>query len=257
MLRLDLIAVLGGAVAWVAAAVPFSAAQIIIFQPLPLKQLLEENGWVSLPLPDKRMGPGSVIKVTKKDSAVIMQWLGDLRRCGITDREFRYVRGKYPATGIGESFGIKASIAAAFITKLEGTADFEKAGGAIVQIEASGGDAVDFDALTNWMAKSGAAQRMPQVCNNFLAQDDIYLVSEVFRISKASYGLVDKNGAKLTVTGGAFGQAGSRSSGTLSVIDDLYFGVRRVKQLVPGLFEPWLGPRTVPEADSLLRLMEP
>jgi hypothetical protein len=257
MLRLDLIAALGGAVAWVAAAVPFSAAQIITFQPLPLKQLLEENGWVSLPLPDKRMGPGSIIKVTKKEGAVIMQWLGDLRRCGITDREFRYVRGKYPAIGIGESFGIKASIAAGFITKLEGTADFEKAGGAIMQIEASGGDAVDFDALTNWLAKSVAAQRMPQVCNNFLAQEDIYLVSEAFRISKASYGLVDKNGAKLTVTGGAFGHAGSRSSGTLSVTDDLYFGVRRVKQLAPGLFEPWLGPRIVPEADSLLRLLEP
>ena len=126
-----------------------------------------------------------------------------------------------------------------------------------MQIEDSGGDAVDFDALTNWMAKAGAAQRMPQVCNNFLAQEDIYLVSEAFRISRASYGLVDKNGAKLAVTGSAFGQAGSRSSGTLSVIDDLYFGVRRVKQLAPDLFEPWLGPRTVPEADSLLRLMEP
>jgi len=257
MRRLDLIAAVGGAVAWVAGAVSFSAAQIITFRPLPLKQFLEENGWVSLPLPDKRMGPGSVIKVTKKDGAVIMQWLGDLRRCGISDREFRYVRGKYSAIGIGESFGVKTSIAAQFIAKLEGTADFEKAGGAIMQIEASGGDAVDFDALTNWMAKPGAAQRMPQVCNNFLAQEEIYLVSEAFRISKASYGLVDKNGAKLAVTGGAFGQAGSRSSGTLSVKDDLYFGVRRVKQLVPGLFEPWLGPRTVPEADSLLRLMEP
>src|SRR5882672_5070852 len=119
MRRLDLIAAVGGAVAWVAGAVSFSAAQIIIFQPLPLKQLLEENGWVSLPLPDKRMGPGSVIKVTKKDGAVIMQWLGDLRRCGITDREFRYVRGKYPAIGIRESFGIKATIAAGFIAKLE------------------------------------------------------------------------------------------------------------------------------------------
>jgi len=257
MRRRDFIAALGGAVAWVAAAVSFSAAQVVIFQPMPLKQFLEESGWVSLPLPDKRMGPGSVIKVTKKDGAVIMQWLGDLRRCGISDREFRYVRGKYSAIGIGESFGVKTSIAAQFIAKLEGTADFEKAGGAIMQIEASGGDAVDFDALTNWMAKHGAAQRMPQVCNNFLAQEDIYLVSEAFRISKASYGLVDKNGAKLAVTGGAFGQAGSRSSGTLSVKDDLYFGVRRVKQLVPGLFEPWLGPRTVPEADSLLRLMEP
>ena len=87
MRRRDFIAALGGAVAWVAAAVSFSAAQTI-FQPLPLKQFLEENGWVSLPLPNKRMGPGSVIKVTKKDGAVIMQWLGDLRRCGISDREF-------------------------------------------------------------------------------------------------------------------------------------------------------------------------
>ena len=256
MRRLDLIAVLGGAAAWVAAAISISAAQIISFQPLPLRQFLEENGWVSLPLPDKRMGPGSVIKVTKTDGAVIMQWLGDLRRCGIADREFRYVRGKYPAIGIGESFGIKASIAAGFIAKLEGIVDFEKAGGAIMQIEDSGGDAVDFDALTNWMAKY-AARRMPQVCNNFLAQEDIYLVSEAFRISKASYGLVDRNGAKLKVTGGAFGPAGSRSSGTLSVTDDLYFGVRRVKQFTPDLFEPPVGPRTVPEADSLLRLMEP
>ena len=216
MRRRDFIAALGGAVAWVAAAVSFSAAQVVIFQPMPLKQFLEESGWVSLPLPDKRMGPGSVIKVTKKDGAVIMQWLGDLRRCGITDREFRYMRGKYPATGIGESFGIKASIAAAFITKLEGTADFEKAGGAIMQIEASGGDAVDFDALTNWMAKSGAAQRMPQVCNNFLAQDDIYLVSEVFRISKASYGLVDKNGAKLIRSRSLDFRCGSRTTASTS-----------------------------------------
>lgn len=255
MRRREFMAALGAAVC-VAATASFSAAQTT-FRPPPLRQFLEDNGWVSLPLPDKRMGPGSVIKVTKRDGAVIMQWLGDLRRCGISDREFRYVRGKYSAIGIGESFGVKASIAARFIAKLEGTADFEKAGGAIMQIEASGGDAVDFDALANWIAEPGAAHRMPQVCNNFLAQEDIYLVSEAFRISKASYGLVDKSGAKLTVTGGAFGQAGSRSSGTLSIIDDLYFGVRRVKQLAPHVFEPRPGPRIVPEADGLLLQMEP
>jgi hypothetical protein len=186
-----------------------------------------------------------------------MQWLGDLRRCGITDREFRFVRGKYSAMGIGDSFAIKASIALRYVAKLGGTADFEKAGGAIMRIEDSGGDAVDFDALTNWMARSGAARRMPQACNNFLTQEDIYLVTEAFRISKASYGLVDKNGARLTITGGAFGQAGSRSSNTLSVVDDLYFGVRHVKQLAPDIFEPWLGSRTVQEADESLRLMEP
>jgi hypothetical protein len=256
MRRFDLIATVCGAVAWIVTAVSFSAAQIVTFQPLPLKQFLEEDGWVALPLPDRRMGPGSIIKVTRKDGAVTMQWLGDLRRCGIPDRELRYVRGKYPSIGDGDSFGIEASIAMRYIARLEGTADFEKAGGAIMQIEASGGDAVDFDALTNWVARSDAAQRMPRTCNDFLAQEDIYLVSEAFRISKARYGLVDKNGAKLTITGGAFGQAGSRSSSTLSVVEDLYFGVRHVKQLALDLFDP--GPRrpTVPEADGLLRLME-
>ena len=134
MQRRDFIATLSAAAAWVAAVVSFSAAQTT-FQPLPFKQFLEENGWVSLPLPDKRMGPGSIIKVTKKDGAVTMQWLGDLRRCGITDREFGYVRGKYPAIGIRESFGVKASVAAGYIAKLEGTADLEKAGDAIMQID--------------------------------------------------------------------------------------------------------------------------
>jgi hypothetical protein len=255
MRRHDFIATLGGAMAWVAAAISFSAAQIT-FQPQPLKEFLEENGWVSLPLPDKRMGPGSVIKVTKKDGAVTMQWLGDLRRCGITDQEFRYVRGMYPAIGMRESFGVKASVAAGYIARLEGTADLEKAGGAIMQIDDSGGDAVDFDALMSWLAKPSAAPRMSRVCSNFLDQEDIYLVSEAFRVSKARYGLVDKSGAKLAVTGGAFGQ-GSRSSGTLSVIDDLYFGVRHVKQLAPDRFDPRPGPQPVPEADDLLRLIEP
>jgi hypothetical protein len=240
----------------VAAAISISAAQTV-FQAPPLKQFLEENGWVSLPLPDRRMGPGSVIKVTKKDSAVSVQWLGDLRRCGITDTELGYVRGKYPAIGIGEIFGVKAAVAAGFIAKLNGTADFEKASGALLRMEGSGGDAVDVGALTIWMARPSAPQRMPAVCNNFLAQEDIYLVSEAFRISKASYALVDKNGAKVPVTGAAFGPAGSNSSGTLSVIDDLYFGVRRVKQLAPILFSPDPGAGTVPDADSLLRLMEP
>src|SRR5215831_8576114 len=157
----DLIAALGGAGACVAATVSFSVAQIITFQPPPLKEFLEENGWVPLPMPDKRMGPGSVIKVTKKDSTVSVQWLGDLRRCGITDEEFGFVRGKYPAIGIGRTFGVRTAVAAGFIAKLDGTVDFEKAGGAILQIEDSGGDAVDLRALTIWLAEPSAPQRMP------------------------------------------------------------------------------------------------
>jgi hypothetical protein len=240
----------------VAAANSFSTAQTIS-KPRPLSQFLEENGWMPLPMPDRRMGPGSVIRVKKKDNAVSIQRLGDFRRCGITDDEFEFVRGKYPAIGIGKTFGVKAAIAAGYIAKLGGTADFEKAGGAVLQIEGSGGDAVSVRALAIWLAMPGAPQRMPAVCNNFLAQEDVYLVSEAFRISKAVYDLVDKNGAKLPVAGDAFGQTDPSAPGTLSVAEDLYVGVRRVKQLAPVLVQPGVEPRAIPEADGLLRLLEP
>jgi hypothetical protein len=239
-----------------AAAISLSAAQNFA-QPRPLKQFLEDNGWVSLPTPDRLMGPGSVVKVIKKDNAVSIQWVGDFRRCGITDREFGFVRGKYPALGIGQIFAAKASIAAGYIAKLGGTVDLEKASGAILQIEGSGGDAVSVRALAIWLASPSAPRRMSQLCRNFLADEDNYLVSEAFRISRAAYGLVDKNGARLPVAGAAFERIGPGPSATLSVADDLYVGVRGVKQLAPVLVQPSVEPRAIPDADALLRLLEP
>jgi hypothetical protein len=240
----------------VAAAVSFSTAQTIP-QPQPLKEFLEDHGWVSLPTPDRRMGPGSVIRVTKKDSAVSVQWLGDLRRCGITDGEFGFVRGKYPPIGIGKTFAVRASVATRYIGKLDGTADLGKASGAILQMEASGGDAVDVGALAAWLAMPNTPRRMSRVCNEFLVQEDTYLVTEAFRVSRAVYDLVDQNGGRLAVGGAAFGRTDPSSSGTLSVVEDLYVGVRHVKQLASVLFEPGPRPRPAPEADDLLRLMEP
>ena len=111
--------------------------------------------------------------------------------------------------------------------------------------------------MTIWLAHPSTARRLSRVCSDFLAQEDIYLVTEAFRISKADYRLVDRDGAKLAVTGAAFGQVDPSSSSTLSVTDDLYFGVRGVKALAPGLSDPGREPRTVPDADGLLHLMEP
>lgn len=169
----------------------------------------------------------------------------------------RFVRGKYSAIGIGETFGVRASIAAGYIAKLDGTVDFGKAGGAIIQIEDSGGDAVD-SARRRFGWPSRVLRSACLKCATIFWPKDVYLVSEAFRISKAGhYDLVDKNGAKLVVAGAAFGRTGPSSSDMLSVVEDLYVGVRRVKQLAPVLFEPSRRPRTVPEADGLLRLMEP
>jgi hypothetical protein len=239
----------------VAAAVAVGTAQTNR-QPQPLKQFLEDNGWVSLPMPDRKMGPGSVLKVIKTGDSVSVQWLGNLRRCGITDEEFGFARGKYPAIGIGKVFSVKASVATGYLAKLHGTADLANADGAFLRIEVSGGDAVDVQGLADWLATPNAPERMPNTCNNILAQDDIYLVTEALRVSQAVYALVDKNGGKLPVAGAAFERTDPDSFGTVSVVDDVYFAVRRVKRLAPILFEPNV-PQSVPDADGLLRLVEP
>jgi hypothetical protein len=235
------------------------------FQPRLLSQFLETQNWVALAIPDNKMRPGAVIKVQKKGDAVDVRWLGDFRSCGITDSEFGLVRGKYPPVGIGESFAVKASFAVSILAKLGGSAEVDKINGAILKIEEAGGDAIDLLAFSIWLTKPGNLQKLPEPCGTFLAQNDVYLVSEAFRVTRGSYDLIDKNGAKLAVSAAVAGRsidagiAGSISkSGTLSVTEDFYFGVRRVKQLAPGSFAT-LGsaPQAVPEADDLLRLAKP
>jgi hypothetical protein len=108
-------------------------------------------------------------------------------------------------------------------------------------------------------------RKLPEACARFLAEKDVYLVTEAFRVSKGSYELIDKNGAKVNLSaaipggsaGGNFGGSAS-ASGTLTVAEKLYFGVRRAKQISPNSFTT-LGtpPHTVPEADSLLRQIQP
>jgi hypothetical protein len=256
--------ILGISLAVGAAVTPFALAQTP-FQPPPLAQFLKSNNWVALPLPDNKMRPGAVIKVTMKDKVPDVRWLGDFRSCGVTDQELGLIRGKYPPVGIGENFAVGASFVASLLSKFRISAQAEKVNGAILKIEESGGDAIDLLALSVWLTKPLNLKKLPDACKNFLAQEDVYLVSEAFRISKGTYELVDKDGGKLAVSAAAVGPSAKgeisgsvNSSGTLTVTEDFYFGVRRVKQLVPGSFAT-LGtsPEAVPEADSLLRLIEP
>src|ERR1700682_1851950 len=104
---------LGTTVAGLYVMLTFAApAAQTVFQQKPLAAFLNEHDWVALPIPDSKMRPGSVIKVKKLSNFVEVQWLGDIRKCGISDKQLAVVRGKYPAIGVSESFAVKASIAA-------------------------------------------------------------------------------------------------------------------------------------------------
>jgi hypothetical protein len=230
------------------------------YQPGPLVELLEHTDWVGLPLPDDRMGPGAIIRVTGEQKNVDVRWLGDFKNCGLPSEAFQIVRGKYAPVGIGKNLSVDVSLAANFLSRIGLGAEASKATAALLKIEDSGGDAVDLLALSIWLSKPGNFQTMPEVCSRFLAQSDVYLVSEAYRISKGSYELLDKKGAKLTFDAaaqnqGVKGQIGASlsSNGTLTITGSYYFAVRRVKQLSPGIFMTLGTPGVTPEADDLLR----
>jgi hypothetical protein len=100
--------------------------------------------------------------------------------------------------------------------------------------------AIDLVAFSIWVSKQG--KRLQATCSTFLGQEDVFLVSEAFRVSKGSYKLVDKNGVKIELSGSLAGRAGDAqlqasiggNEGQLDVAGDFFFGVRRVKQLSPG-----------------------
>jgi len=250
------------AAAGLSLALAASAADSV-FQQRPLAKFLDANNWIALPIPDSKMGPGAVVKVTKSGATVEARWLGDFRRCGVTDKDMGVVKGKFPALGVGEDFSVKASFAASLLERLGLRAEAEKVNGAVLKIDEAGGDAIDLLALKIWLEMPANKKNFPAACNDFLAQDDVYLVSEAFRISKGSYELIDKNGAKLSLNAAVAGKSidadfsGSiGSNGALAVAGDFYFGVRRVKRLASGGFAT-LGQneQEIPEADEMLRAL--
>lgn len=233
------------------------AAQTV-FQQKQLTDFLNEHNWVALSIPDSKMRPGSVIKVTKKPNFTEVQWLGDIRKCGITDKQLGVVKGKYPAIGIGDTFVVKASVAASILSFVGINAGADKVSGATLKIEDGGGDAIDFLAFSLWMNKQG--KRLQAACSNLLGQEDVYIVSEAFRISKGSYQLLDKYGGKIGLSASVPGRSAEGQlevsigkNGDISIAGDSYVGIRRVKQLSPGNFATLGTSQEIPEADGLLR----
>jgi hypothetical protein len=207
------------------------------FQARSLNDFLEAKNWIVLPIPDNKMRPGAVIKVTKNGEKVDVTWLADFRTCGLTDKDLGFIRGKSPSDTSTAEFAVKASVVASFLSKLGGSADLNKVNRGILKIDDSGADAIDLLALQIWLARPGNLQALPAACTSFLGQPDIYLVSQAFRITKGTYQLLDENGGKVSASGATPAGISTRaeiggtvsSTGALDVTEDFYFAVRCVK----------------------------
>lgn len=230
------------------------------------REVLKANGnWHMLKLPDNKIAPGSIVKITEQDG---LSWIDALDSCGVPAALLvAKPRDSQPPTLVlqGESPSIK------FTKKVEYSADallnisgvkvgpeFSKIGKVVLTMGENGGDALRVIALQNWIGDNQASYK--KICDDVLGDKDHYLVTESYRISSATYTLYDKTGGKLKLDLGQIGKilqfepnagVSVAGEGELKIDKPMYVAVRRARRTEGG-FSTLSKPAAGPTGDDLL-----
>jgi hypothetical protein len=169
------------------------------------RDVLKGNGnWLVVKIPDSKLVPGSIVKITKDEG---LSWIDSLHSCGIpaellagasiSDPKALVVRGASPAINFKKSKEFSAD-AVLNVAGVKAGAEFNKMGKIALSIGENGGDALRLIRLKDWIQAN--ADKFSRSCLDELAKPDRYIVSESFRFSSATYSFFDKGGAKVKLT---------------------------------------------------------
>lgn len=228
----------------------------------PLSEPLQKAGYIILPLPDNKARPGAVVQVTQ-DSAGEPQvrWLADFRSCGLTDKDMGLTKGIAPDLSQTDSYSVDAgAVLAVASINVNVSPQLQAARTAALKVSNDGADALDLITLSAWFADPAHVAGMPAICRTFLAQPNVYLVSDAFRVSSGLYELKDSAGAKIDLKAlsgqnlSANGNVTVNSDGSLTISSDQYIAVKNIKQVSLGNFAT-MGANAagIPSADAQLK----
>lgn len=170
------------------------------------RDVLKGNGrWIAVKVPDSKLVPGSIVKITEHDG---LSWIDSLDSCGVP----RALLVAKPANAADQTlvvlgasprinFSKKVEFGAEAVLNISGVKagpEFTKVKKVVLTIGDNGGDAVRLLRLQEWIRSNAGSFK--KVCLDEFAKPDRYLVAESFRISSATYSLHDETGGKLKLT---------------------------------------------------------
>ena len=170
------------------------------------RDVLKKNGkWHMIMVPDSKLQPGSIVKITEQDG---LSWIDSLDSCGVprellvpkkpdADEPTLVVLGASPPIKFEKKIEFKAE-AVLNIAGVNAGPEFGAVGKVKLAIGENGGDAVRLIKLGKWIRDN--TDRFEQACLDELAKPDRYIIAESFRFSSATYEMFDQNGAKLKLT---------------------------------------------------------
>lgn len=230
-----------------------------LYSPQEWLELFKGDGWVPLPFPDGKYRPGSIIRVN--DGGI--RWIDNLYSCRYPD-EF-VERGSIPAVSFTKSKAFDADVLLNY-AGIEAGPGFGKVDRVTFDVSEHSADAFKLLALKVWWEDPAHRSAVSSACMEELEKPDMYLVTEAFVVSKGTYSLYDKTGAKLKLTVPALTQFLSvggnvsyevTADGKLAINEPAVFAVRRAVHVDEGftvLGEDSGQPRTADDEIAALYL---
>lgn len=201
--------------------------------------LKQAGGWAPLPFPDSKYRPGSIIKVTDNEGIKEIRWIGHLEACKYPEEVLKVEKSYIPGITFkkGKDFGANAMINFRGISA--GPA-FDSVSKISLEVQDHGADAFRLINLKVWWEDPTNRKKVSSVCMDELKKPDYYLVTEAFRVSKGTYTLYDKTGAKIKLTAPKLGDLLQfqpdvkyevTSEGKLVIDQPAYFAVRKAVRI--------------------------
>lgn len=167
-----------------------------IYSPREWRDLLAAaGGWTPLPMPDSKYRPGSIIQVNEGG----VRWIDHLASCRYPADLLRPEQGAIPAINFSKNKAFGADVLLNY-QGIKAGPGYDSVGKVSLRVSDHSADALRLLALRVWQENPANRAQVSPVCMDELEKPDVYLVTESFTVSKGTYSLYDKRGAKLALT---------------------------------------------------------
>jgi len=198
-------------------------------------QIYKATGWVVLPYPDSKYGPGAVVQIAEGHAP---DWLGSLTKdCGVPPKIIE------TGTCATASFELNRAIVydSMAVLQLQGVSAgplFSRIRFVSLQVEDCSADAFSILAFEYWLMDPDREGKLEEGCLENLSRPDTYIVREAIRVSRGAYTFETETGARLDLKGvdvadylrlSPEAKVKVGEDGSLEFDQDVFLAIRRLK----------------------------
>jgi hypothetical protein len=192
--------------------------------------------WIVLPFPDSRIGPGSIVTVSKGSVGLD----STLASCGAPASVMKPNSGETKTPLQFKGDGAYDASANLGFQEVSAGADFSKVKKTSLTMSQHGPEGLDVLAIGEWM--NDPKTKLSKTCVDYLASDNVFIVLEAYKVTKGKYTFYGDDAASAKLSNltlglfkiGAGAKLKTTQDGTVEFEEPVYTAIRRLKRTKDG-----------------------